>query len=295
MDIQVFGAGSLGSLVGGLLARVHDVTLVGRGPHLRAVRRHGLRVGGAVEFTVHPETATDPPASAELVLVTVKAFDTPMAAEALAGSDIGVALSLQNGLGNEETLAAHLDCPVLAGTCTYGATRPEPGQVTCTGVGEVTLGPRNGGASDRADRVGAAFAATDVEATVAADMPRRLWQKLAVNCAINAPSALARVENGHLLDGPAAALVEAAAREAASVARTEGIDLSGDAAASAARSVAAGTADNVSSMLQDVRAGRRTEVDAINGVVADHGARTPVNDVLAGLVRTWEARARTGG
>ncbi|MFB6172990.1 MAG: ketopantoate reductase family protein, partial [Haloarculaceae archaeon] len=193
MDVVVFGAGSLGSLLGGLLARAHDVTLVGRDPHVRTVRERGLDVGGEFSFTVHPAATTSVPDRADLALVTVKAFDTDAAAAALAAVDLGACLSLQNGMGNEATLAAALDCPVLAGTCTYGATLPAPGRVDCTGVGEVALGARGGGHSATADRVGRAVRAAGVETVVADDMPRRLWEKLAVNCGINATTALARV------------------------------------------------------------------------------------------------------
>jgi 2-dehydropantoate 2-reductase len=290
MDVVVFGAGSLGSLVGGLLAREHDVTLVGRDPHVAVVREEGLRVTGTIECTVTPDAATEPPASADLAVVAVKAFDTAEAAAALADCDLGACLSLQNGLGNEATLADALSCPVLAGTCTYGAMLDEPGVVQCTGVGEVVLGAREGGKSDEAVRVGEAVRAAGVETVVATDVPRRLWEKLAVNAGINATTALARVENGALLDGPANEVATEAAREVAQVARERGVDLSGEEAARAVERVAEATAANTSSMQQDVLAERRTEVDAINGYVADHAEDdVPVNETLAGLLRAWEA------
>ncbi|MFB6165522.1 MAG: ketopantoate reductase family protein [Haloarculaceae archaeon] len=290
MEIVVFGAGSLGSLLGGLLAREHDVTLVGRDPHVATVAADGLTVTGAVDATVRPTAVTALPAAfaADLALVTVKAYDTAAAAAALSDGDYDAALSVQNGLGNEATLAAALDCPVLAGTCTYGAVLDEPGVVRCTGVGEVVLGPPEGGESAPADRVGAAFDRGGVETTVSADMPRRLWVKLAVNAGINAPTALARVENGALLDGPATGVAADAAREAARAARNEGVDLSNGAAVAAVERVAEATAANTSSMHQDVLAGRRTEVDAINGVVADRLEAAPVNRTLSALVRAFE-------
>jgi 2-dehydropantoate 2-reductase len=286
MDVVVFGAGSLGSLLGGVLARAHDVTLVGRRPHVERVREAGLRVTGAVEATVFPDARTEVPASADLALVTVKAYDTGTAADALAQMDLDVALSLQNGLGNERTLADALDATVLAGTCTYGARLVEPGEVACTGVGEVVLGARDGGPSPAADRVGGVFAEADVVTSVAEDMPRRLWEKLAVNAGINAPTALARVRNGSLLDGGVDAVMRNAAREVAAAAREAGVDLSDDRAVDAVASVASATADNRSSMLQDVEKGRRTEVDSINGVVA--GEAAPVNTTLTALLRAWE-------
>jgi len=309
MDIVVYGAGSLGSLIGGLLAREHAVTLVGRDPHAATVAADGLAVDGAVEAEVAPAATTDGTGlAADLAVVTVKAFDTEAAAADLATGRFDAVLSLQNGLGNEATLAAAVDAPVLAGTATYGAVLREPGRVECTGVGEVVLGAREGGESAVADRVGAAFAAAGVETTVATDMPRRLWEKLAVNAGINAVTALARAENGAVLAGPANDLARDAAAEVARVARIEGVDLPTREAVAAVESVADATAANESSMLQDVRAGRRTEVDAITGYVVDradavreasgsstpadpYSVAVPANRTLTRLVRAWE-RAR---
>ncbi|WP_299266544.1 ketopantoate reductase family protein [Halorientalis sp.] len=292
MDVLVFGAGSLGSLVGGLLARQHRVTLVGRDPHVATVDAEGLTVDGELECHVGPAAATAVPADAapELAVVTVKAYDTVAAADALTDCSPAATLSLQNGLDNETVLAARLDCPVLAGTCTYGAVLSEPGRVTCTGVGEVVLGPRAGGESESAARVGAAFDDAGFETTVATDMPRRSWEKLAVNAGINATTALARVENGRVLDDPASEVAVTAARETARAAREAGVDLSDEAATAAVRRVAAATADNTSSMHQDVLAECRTEVDAINGAVTER-TDAPVNRTMAALLRAWE-RAR---
>jgi 2-dehydropantoate 2-reductase len=289
MNIVVVGAGSLGSLIGGLLAREHDVTLVGREPHAGSVSENGLSVVGTEQFRVHPSAQTVIPQRADLGLVTVKAYDTAAAAVDLADCSLDVCLSLQNGMGNETELAAELDCPVLAGTCSYGARLREPGTVAFTGRGEVVLGDRNGGWSAVADEVGAAFRAAGIETTVATDMPTRLWEKLAVNAGINAVTALARVENGALADSPADAVAADAARETAAVAREQGIELSDERAVSLVERVVDDTAANHSSMYQDVSDGRQTEIDAINGYVAETATdRATVNETLAGLVRTWE-------
>jgi 2-dehydropantoate 2-reductase len=289
MEVCVFGAGSLGSLVGGLLARTHDVTLVGREPHVSAVQERGLSITGAVDEQVTPSARTTPPASATLAVVTVKSFDTAEAAQALAGVDLDGVLSLQNGMGNEQALADHLSVPVLAGTCTYGARLVEPGVVECTGVGDIHLGPRDGGVSAFADKVGDAFQTAGLDTTVVPDMPRRLWEKLAVNAGINATTALARVPNGALVDGPASEISRAAARETARVARAHGVALDPDDAAARTQEVAETTAANTSSMYQDVLAEKRTEVDAINGYVVEVADQSvPVNETLAGLLRIWE-------
>jgi len=300
MEVLVFGAGSLGSLLGGLLARAHDVTLVGREPHVSAVRADGLRITGVETVATHPAATTDATgATADLALVTVKAYDTEAAAGVLATGDYGAVCSLQNGMGNEDVLADVVDAPVLAGTVTYGARLIDPGHVEWRGRGTITLGAWRP-ADDPAvvERVAAAFRTADLGAEVVGDVRRRLWEKLAVNAAINPVTALARVENGALTEGPLAGLARTAAVETAAVARAGGVDLADETATDAAATVARETARNRSSMLQDVTRGRRTEIDAINGYVAKRAAATgqsvPINRTLAGLIRGWEWGAGVG-
>lgn len=293
MEIVIFGAGSLGSLVGAVLARDHEVTLVGREDHVEAVREHGLVLEGELEAAVAPRATTDgTELAADLAVVAVKSADTPQAADVLATGAFEAVLSLQNGMGNEETLADALACPVLAGTASYGAVLRKPGVVECTGVGEIVLGDRRGTPSAIADRVGAAFRAAGLETTVTDGMDRRLWEKLAVNAGINAVTALTATENGAVLEAPAEDVARDATRETARVARAEDVALSNREALAALEAVATETAANASSMRQDLRAERRTEIDAINGYVlergAAHGLEVPTNRVLAALVRTWE-------
>jgi 2-dehydropantoate 2-reductase len=297
MDIVVFGAGSLGSLLGGVLAREHDVTLVGRDPHVAAVSEDGLRVEGEFDAETTPDATTDGTGlAADVALVTVKAFDTPEAAAALATGAFDAVCSLQNGMGNEETLADALDCEVLAGTATCGAILEAPGVIECTGTGRIVVGAADGGTSAMADRLAGAFASVGFDAAAVVDMPRRLWTKLAVNAGINAVTALARVDNGALLDAEGNDLARAAARETARVARARDVHLPNREALERVEAVAEGTAANTSSMRQDVEAGRRTEVDAINGYVVDAACTArreldfdvPTNRVLTDLLRAWE-------
>ena len=295
MKVLVYGAGALGSLVGGLLTRAHEVTLVGRDPHMRRIREDGLRIDGAVDAHVRPQALTDGAhRSADLAVVTTKAYDTDAAARALATGEYGAVCSLQNGF-TEERLVAALDPTVLAGTASYGARFVEPGRVTCTGVGEVVVGALTGGDDPLAERAGSAFAAAGIETTVAADMPRRRYEKLAVNAGINGPSALARLSNGATLDGPGGEAAREAAREVARVARADGVALDEVDAVAAVERVAADTAANRSSMCEDVAAGRRTEVDAIYGAAIDRadrfGVSAPTCRTLASLIRAWEAGA----
>lgn len=293
MDIVVLGAGSLGTLIGALLARVHDVTLVGRDPHVAAINEGGLTVRGVETFEVTPRATTRATGlSGNLAIVTVKSFDTDAAGRDLATGSFDAVLSLQNGMGNEDTLASHLDCQVLAGTTTLGAMQSEPGDVEWTGRGEIILGPWTTTDSERAGRVGEGFESAGIPTRVDPGIEDHLWEKLAVNAAINPTTALAGFENGALFAGPTEEVASEAARETARVARLEGFDLSDERAVGRAREVAAATAGNRSSMYQDVLADRRTEIDSISGYVvsraAEHSVSVPVTRTLAALVKGWE-------
>ncbi|MFB6301550.1 MAG: ketopantoate reductase family protein [Haloferacaceae archaeon] len=293
MEVVVVGGGSLGSLVGALLARRHDVTLVGREHQVAAIDDGGLTVEGVESFRVRPAATADWRGRADLAVVAVKAFDTAGAAATLAAGEPGAVLSLQNGMGNEATLAECLDVPVVAGTTTLGAALEAPGRVAWNGRGGATVGPWTDDADRAARLAGAALRTAGVPTTVTGAIREHLWEKLAVNAAINPLTALAGTRNGAVADPPLAGVARAAAAEVASVARSAGVDLADERAVEEAFAVARATAANRSSMARDVAAGRRTEVDAINGYVVDAAdGPVPVNATLAGLVRAREAAGR---
>lgn len=289
MRVQVFGAGSLGTLVGALLSNAGvDVHLVGRERVVGAFG-DGVRVEGTEGFVARPSLSTEP-RGADITLVTVKSYDTHDAAEALApkvGADDAV-VSLQNGMGNEEILDEALDATVLGGTATYGANlRADEGVVEYAGEGSVIVGDYRGGASEEAQRVADALGGLSAEPTD--EMDAALWEKLAVNAAVNPVTALVGARNGVAAEY-AGDVMRATAREVGRVAAERGVSLDGP--ADRAVEVARATSGNVSSTLQDVRAGRRTEIDALNGYVVEvadeEGVSVPTNRTLASLVRSVE-------
>jgi 2-dehydropantoate 2-reductase len=227
-----------------------------------------------------------------VAFVAVKSSATARVADALRGAlaPDGVAVSLQNGLGNVETLAAALGADrVVAGAAEVGATLLSAGRARAGGGNRIRLaGPRAAVAAEALARAG-------FEVVLEGDARRLLWEKLVVAAAILPVTAVLGVPNGELLRRPSAvALLDEAAREAAAVARAAGVSLEGDDAAARARRVAEATAENVSSMLQDVRRGVDTEVDAINGAVEREahrlGIAAPLHRFLALTIRALGER-----
>jgi len=301
MQIAVLGAGAMGSLLGGFLSGAgHDVTLVGRSPaHPRAVAERGLTIVGldGVERTVSLDATTDHAAVAgtDLLVVFVKSYDTDGAMAGVAPHlDGETVLTLQNGLGNAETIAEYVAPErVVAGTTAQGAILETPGRVRHTGDGPTALGryfaPNDAGGESLA----AMLSEAGVETSVAPDVRDAIWEKVLVNVGINAVTALAGVTNGELAVAPAGRrLVERAVSEAALVAEAEGRTVPGDIVART-EAVAEATAANHSSMRQDLEAGRRTEIDQLNGAIVEraaaHDVPTPVNETLADLVRLAES------
>src|SRR2546422_10853859 len=142
VEILVFGAGAMGSFIGGLLSRRHNVVLIGRSEHVDAIRAHGLRITGKTSVIAKPDASTTVPQNAkpDLVFVTTKAYDTPDAMLALQRlADRSTFVTLQNGLGNADTIAktARRD---VAGTTAIGESYVGPSAIRPAGLSHALLG-----------------------------------------------------------------------------------------------------------------------------------------------------------
>ncbi|HLE97423.1 MAG TPA: 2-dehydropantoate 2-reductase, partial [Candidatus Thermoplasmatota archaeon] len=263
-------------------------------------RRAGIVVEDRSTIHARPNALTDvrQAPTPDLLLVTVKAYDTAPAADA-ARPIVGPAtrvLTLQNGLGNAEALRARFGDRVLAGVTSHGVTFVEPGRVRHAGSGYVRIGAPWGAPFDD---VLDAFRGGGIEADRVDGVWGEIWAKVAVNVAINPATAITGLPNGEMLRAPGLAWVlEAAAEEAAAVAEAVGVTLPPDDLVVRAREVAQRTATNKSSMLQDVERGRRTEIDALCGEVVrlgrEHAVPTPVNATLLALVKGIERTTIAG-
>lgn len=299
MKVLVFGAGALGSLLGAMLAGRHDVTLVGRAPHVEAVQKDGLRIEGVRTIHAHPKAATkvEGDEGYDVIFLTVKAFDTPTAIEGLrpAVGPVTVIVSAQNGLGNYEALkAAFPHNPVLAAVVTYGAMLAGPGRVVYAGQGEILVG---GTAKelDSAGRIGRSLREAGFKALGLPDIRGHLWQKVIVNAAINPLAALSGKSNGEFLEDPALqARAKKIVDEAAAVARAQRAPLPERDTFAVMERIAKATEKNKVSMLQDLEKGRRTEIDQINGAIVEAGKAagipTPENAAVLAEVKAREGK-----
>ena len=292
--LLITGTGALASLFAARLAAsgVH-VAMLGSWPEgLAALRTAGVRIlspnGKENAYPVEIIDRSVPSEPFNFALVLVKSWQTERTARELAGylSDGGVALTLQNGHGNLEKLAAVLgEDRVALGVTTTGATLVGPGLVRPGGAGYLAVG-----AHPRIPPLVELLAGGGFDARETQDADSLVWSKLVINAAINPLTAILDIPNGELLTRPAArALMAKLALEAAAVAHARGTVLTFADPVEAAEEVARRTAQNHSSMMQDVRRGAPTEIDAICGAIVREGLRlgvpTPENEAALRMVQ----------
>lgn len=304
MHIAILGAGAMGSLFGGLLAVAgYRVTLLDvDDAHLNAINQDGLRIAtDAGERIVtnleamRPEMATVP---ADLLIVFTKTLHTQAAlgaARAALGPQTAL-LSLQNGLGNAERLAQFADpARVMIGVTTWPADKDGPGRVSSHGAGVIRLMSADGARSPMLARAVDALNDAGLACTADADVWAAIWEKVAFNAALNSLCAVTGCAVGELTnvaDGEALALKIVA--ETAAVARAHGVAVNEAHVAGNVRHALAHHRAHRPSMLQDVLAGRKTEIEAINGAVVEaaryRAIAVPHTETLLQLVRLVDAR-----
>lgn len=284
MRVVVVGAGAIGSLFGALLLRAgHDVTLVGRPAHVETIARKGLQIGGRTIGNFRIRAVAELPLALEvdLGLLAVKSYDLSAATEVF-GRTVKFPLpvvALQNGLGIERTVEQALqtagwsdpDQWIVRGINYVPATYIGPGTIRHAGDGDLLLA--DVGPGTHAQSIADAFRAAGISARVTTDREREVWRKVLVNAAILPLTADHRVPNGRLLLDPYRAQALQLLDEALSVAQAEGVRFTDTDAQRELWKVVRATAENRSSMLQDVERGRRTEIDSISGAILEMGRR----------------------
>lgn len=297
MRIAIVGAGAIGGLFGGLLAEGGQlVQLIDvPGPHLQALMAGGLLLdtdAGARRIPVPAGRAGDTTGVADLILVLTKGHHTTEAAQSvahLAGPQTCV-LTLQNGLGNAERIADALPgLRLLIGMTTWPADLAGPGHVTSHGQGEIRIWAADGSADPAVPVIAATLSAAGLACTADPAVEVAIWEKVAFNAALNAVAAATRLHVAPIADSVAGQrIVAAVIDEVLAVARARGHAVDAARVHAAVAKACRAQRAHKPSMLQDVLAGRQTEVAAINGAVVAAGERlgiaTPVTRTLCDLV-----------
>ena len=304
--IAVVGAGAVGSFFGAMLARAgHQVTLIGRPAHVKAIESHGLQLDlahadGVQTVRLHASTDFAALRTADLVLFCVKSTDTVAVAHSMAAqvAPDAIMMSLQNGVENVALIASALANPVIP-TVVYVATEiTAPGCVKHHGRGELLIGSmqacRLGNAPEVFSRIADLFASAQVPVRISQNVMVDLWSKLLINCVFNAISGLTQTSYGQLAGVDGIRTTQSALlREVLAVAHADGTALDEATAMQAVALISKTMAGQKSSTAQDMARHKLSEIDHLNGFVVRRGQAlgvpTPVNQAMVALVKLVES------
>jgi 2-dehydropantoate 2-reductase len=297
MRVVVAGAGTIGGLFAAHLAQVADVgVLTRRDDHARALNEHGLRVSGRADFTARLHASTDPAelGDADLVVVACKGGDLEPLATSLAGHFSGATvMTAQNGLGAEEIVATHGDWPILSSVTFMSGTRHDDTHVEYVLDTATWIGPYRGTTATDAEQVAELIRSAGLKAEAFDDLRPAQWSKLIFNATVNTVAALTGLPHDfHFAEGMLGDLVRGLVDEGKAVAAAAGVELREDPWEMNVHATQRGHA-HYPSMLEDVKAHRKTEIELITGSLVREAERVgvdvPLHTALYRLVKAKEA------
>lgn len=307
--IAVVGAGAVGCYFGGMLARAGaPVTLIGRAAHVEAINRAGLFID-SIHFkeniSVSASTELAAVRDAQLVLFSVKTVDTENVAKLLAPylAPETIVVSLQNGVDNVERIDFAAGIQAIPAVIYIAVEMVGLGRVKHSGRGDVIVGdpsPNHDASESDLAKIATTFMRADVPCRISENITAELWEKLIMNCAYNALSALSRSKYGRIArDSGTAEVMKRVVNEAVAVGTAAGVKLSAEKMFAAVLKLGAeAMPEAVSSTAQDIARGKPTEIDSLNGFLVRRGAElvvpTPVNETLYSLVKLLERPASAG-
>jgi 2-dehydropantoate 2-reductase len=305
--ICVVGCGAVGSLFAAHLAQLDEAEVVAYDldrPHVDAINRNGLRIVGKADLVARVQATDEPEGlpACDFGIVATKGYSTGAAIEATAHCfTSGYVASVQNGVGNEDVIAARLGASrVVLGTTFPAGHLVEPGVVAMDTGGDTWLGPLGQDTSmmPAVERLADLLSRSGMPTTALSDARGAQWNKLIFNAATNPLGALTGLSHGEVCGQPGLRrLVSALIDEALAVASALGIVVHGDPEALVDHAAIVAY-DHRASMLQDVAARRRTEIESLNGGIAvlgrSCGVATPLNDAIVALVQGMEVSFGVG-
>jgi 2-dehydropantoate 2-reductase len=288
MEIIVLGAGAIGTLYGAKLAAENDVTLIGRVDHVAAINSHGLRIEGIESqiVRVRAATALDHLGPEALIVLTTKVPDSAAALRPIARlvRDDTTILCLQNGIGSERVARTALGDRgiVLRGITQLGVIFKSPGVIQFMARGHTLIEQH-----ERSARLAGILSGAGLDCRVSSNIDADVWRKLVVNCVVNPITAILGCEVGGIANPELAPLKRLVIDECVAVAAAEGVTFENDFMREIDDFFR--PSHNIASMLQDLRRGRPTEIDYLNGAVAalgaQHDVECPVNGALTAIVK----------
>ncbi|GKS58135.1 hypothetical protein YTPLAS18_16620 [Nitrospira sp.] len=303
--VMMVGAGSVGGYFGARLARTHpNVSFLLRSSTLAAVKTDGLTVRSAAgSFTVRPEAADDPRALPvpDLIILSVKAYDLDRALDQLEPvlTDRTTILTLQNGVDTEDRILARLgrDC-VVGGVAFIYSKIASPGVIDHYKKGAVAIGEMMGHESGRVLRIQELFTQAGIPCQLTKDVRRSKWEKMCWNCVFNPLTVVIDDKVAKALDHPELAhVIQGLVEEVMAVAAAQKVPLPSDMAERVVK-WSQELRDIHTSMYDDWKAGRPTEIDYLNGYVVqkgrEHGITTPLNEAFTALIKVITVRERVG-
>jgi 2-dehydropantoate 2-reductase len=292
MEIIVLGAGAIGSLYGAKLATKNDVTLIGRAEHVAAINSHDLRIEGLESqvVRVHATTEIRKIGPDALIILTTKVPDSAAALDPIGPlvRDDTTVLCLQNGLGSERIARTAIGDRgiVLRGITQFGAIFQAPGVIQFMARGYTLIEKHQ-----RSERLAAILSAAGLDCRVSPDIGADVWHKLVINCVVNPITAILGCEVSGIANPQLAPLKRLVIDECNSVAAAESVTFENDLMQEIDDFFR--PSNNIASMLQDLRRGRPTEIDYMNGAIvaigAQHGVDCPINAALTDIIKTMEA------
>ena len=303
MKIAVIGPGAMGLLFGSYLSQHHDVTLVGTNPaKMQSITENGVTIretdGNERIYRPHATADTTGLSSVDLVIVQVKASASEAALtknKALIGHDT-ILMTLQNGMGHETLLSRFAACEqIVIGTTQQGSYKLGETTVCHSGLGKTFLGTVTGDSS-RFAPLAEMFAGCGFPCEVCSQVQGMIWDKLMINASSSVLSGILQVAQGYVeQDSHAWTLAEKLIRELCAAATADGYPFDAEEQIARIRLHLQKAPDGFTSIYADLKAGRRTEVDVINGAVVEAGHRhnipVPTHEFVMELVHTMEGRA----
>ncbi|MFH0763494.1 MAG: 2-dehydropantoate 2-reductase [Candidatus Omnitrophota bacterium] len=302
MKIAIVGPGAMGCLISAYLKNKtkEEVWLYDKLPERAGyIRDNSVKVetpNNAFQAKLSVACDAKEIGVCDLAIICVKSYSTEDACRGIkemVGENTYV-MTMQNGIGNVQILNEYFgEDRVIAGVTNHGATLLGIGRVRHAGRGDTIIGKADGRLSGMLKEISGILNKCGFETKISKDIDSVIWSKLIINVGINALTAITRLNNGALIEyEESRALLRNAVQEAAKIVKRKRVKLAYDDPIQKVESVCKGTAQNISSMLQDVLNRKRTEIDFINGAIVRQGKTlgiaTPVNEVLTNLVKTIE-------